>query len=174
MLQGHPTITGHRRKEDVGGVVLTDRFGHKTSAGGGPWQDIKVGGKTEECVSTHTSCMEGIPIPAMAEHKIQDCNTHHTQDKNREIVCKLKFKMFSYLGVNQHIKTEWRRLPTEFGGIGLYNLSIELFISWMEALLQHYGAGFTTSKKLQASFEAMHLELGCSSNPLNRTRTTQP
>jgi hypothetical protein len=82
-LQGHPTINGHRRKEDVGGVVLTDRFGHKTSAGGGPWQDIKVGGKTEECASTHTSCMEGIPKLAMAEHKIRDCNACHTWEGNR-------------------------------------------------------------------------------------------
>jgi hypothetical protein len=71
------------------------------------------------------------------------------------------------LGVNQHIKMEWRRLPREFRGIGLYDLSIEQFISWMEVLLQHNGAGFTTSKKLPASLEAMQLELGCSGNPLN-------
>jgi hypothetical protein len=37
----------------------------------------------------------------------------------------------------------------------------------MEVLLQHYGAGFTTSQKLQASLEAMQLEIGCSGNPLN-------
>ncbi len=83
-----------------------------------------------------------------------------------EILCKLKFKMLSCLGVNQLINTEWRRLPREFGGIGLYNLSIEQFISCMEVLLHHYGTGFTTSKKLQASFEAMQLEIGCSGNPL--------
>ncbi len=63
-------------------MVLTNRFGHKTFAGGGLWQDIKVGGKTKECASTHTSCM-GIPIPAMAEHKIQGCNACHIQEGNR-------------------------------------------------------------------------------------------
>jgi hypothetical protein len=80
--------------------------------------------------------------------------------------------MLSYLGVKQHVKTEWRRLPREFGGIGLYNLSIEQFISWMEVLLQHYGTGFTTSKNLQASLEAMQSELGCSGNPLNEDYST--
>jgi hypothetical protein len=59
-------------------------------------------------------------------------------------------------------------MPREFGGIGLYNLSIEQFISWMEVLLQHYGTGFTTSKKLQASLESRQLEIGCSGNPLNK------
>ena len=82
-MQGHPTIIGHGRKEDVGGVVLTNRFGHKTSAGGGPRLDIKVGGKTEECASTHTSCMEGILIPGMAKHKIWDSSAYHTQEGNR-------------------------------------------------------------------------------------------
>ncbi len=37
----------------------------------------------------------------------------------------------------------------------------------MEVLLQHYGASFMTSQKLQASLEAMQLEIGCSGNPLN-------
>ncbi len=89
------------------------------------------------------------------------------REEIEDILHKLEFKMLSYLGVDQHVKTEWRRLPREFGGIGLYNLSIEQFISWIEVLLQHYGAGFTTSQKLQASLEAMHLEIGCSGNPLN-------
>ena len=80
---------------------------------------------------------------------------------------KLKFAMLSHLGVNQHVKTEWRRLPREFGGIGLYNLAVEQFIAWMEILLQHYGAGFTTSKKLRASLEALQLEIGCAGNPLS-------
>jgi hypothetical protein len=84
-----------------------------------------------------------------------------------DILHKLEFEMLSYPGINQHLKTEWRRLPREFGGIGLYNLSIEQFISWMEVLLQHYGAGFMTSQKLQASLEAMQLEIGYSGNPLN-------
>jgi hypothetical protein len=42
-----------------------------------------------------------------------------------ETLHKLEFEMLSYLGVNQHVKTEWRRLPREFGSIDHYNLSIE-------------------------------------------------
>ncbi len=42
----------------------------------------------------------------------------------------------------------------------------------MEVLLQHYGAGCTTYKKLQASLEAMQLEIGCSGNPLNKDYST--
>ncbi len=75
--------------------------------------------------------------------------------------------MLSALGVNQHVKTEWRKLAWEFGGIGLFNISIEQFISWMEVLLRHYGADFTTSRKLQASIKATQLEVGCRGNPLN-------
>jgi hypothetical protein len=71
------------------------------------------------------------------------------------------------LGVNPHVKWEWRRLPREFGWIGLYDLGVEQFIIWIETLLQHYGAGFMTSKKLEASLEAMQLEIGCEGNLLN-------
>jgi hypothetical protein len=89
-----------------------------------------------------------------------------------DLLHKLKFVMLSYLGINQHLKTEWRQLPREFGGIGLYNLSVEQFIAWMETLLQHYAAGFTISKKLEASLEAMQLEIGCTGNPLNEDYAT--
>jgi hypothetical protein len=85
----------------------------------------------------------------------------------KSILHKLEFEMLSPLGVNQHMKTEWRKLAWEFGGIGLFNISIAQFISWLEVLLQHYGAGFTTSRKLQASIEATQLEEGCKGNPLN-------
>jgi hypothetical protein len=41
-----------------------------------------------------------------------------------DILHSLEFKMLSFLGVNQHVKTKWRRLAWEFGGIGLFNHSI--------------------------------------------------
>jgi hypothetical protein len=88
-------------------------------------------------------------------------------DEVRKILHKLEFEMLSPLGVNQHMKTEWRKLAREFGGIGLFDIPIEQFIGWLEVLLQHYGAGFTTSRKLQASIEATQLEVGCNGNPLN-------
>ncbi len=52
--------------------------------------------------------------------------------------------------------------------IGFFNLSIKQYISWLKVLLQHYGASFMTSKKLQASLEAMQLEVGCRGDPLNK------
>ncbi len=54
----------------------------------------------------------------------------------------------------------------KFVGIGLFKLSIQQFISWLDVLLQHYGSDFMTSRKLQASLEAMQLEVGCSGKPL--------
>ncbi len=47
------------------------------------------------------------------------------------------------MGVNRHVKMEWRTLAREFEGIGLYNLTIEQFISWLEVILQHYRTGST-------------------------------
>ncbi len=32
-----------------------------------------------------------------------------------DLLHKQEFKMLSYLGVNQHVKREWRKLPREFG-----------------------------------------------------------
>ncbi len=57
-------------------------------------------------------------------------------------------------------------------GIGLYNLSIEQFIGWVELILQHYGKGSTISKKMQALLEAVQLENGCRGNPLHECYDT--
>jgi hypothetical protein len=79
----------------------------------------------------------------------------------------LEIKVLGPMGVNRHVKTEWRTLAREFGGIGLYNLTIEQFISWLEVILQHYRTGSTLLQKMQASLEALQLEVGCHGNPLN-------
>ena len=89
-----------------------------------------------------------------------------------DLLHKLEFIILLYLGINKHVKTEWRQLPREFMGIGLYNLSVEQFIAWMETLLQHYGAGFTISKKLKAPLKAIQLEIGCTVNPLKEDYMT--
>ncbi len=89
-----------------------------------------------------------------------------------DILHKLEFEMLSALGVNQHVKTEWRKLAREFGGIGLLNISIKQFISWLEVLLKHYGVNFTTLQKLQALIEVTQLEMGCRGNPLNKDYDT--
>jgi hypothetical protein len=89
-----------------------------------------------------------------------------------DILKSLEFKMLSCLGVNRHVKTEWRRLAQEFGGIGLFNLSIEQFIGWFEMVLQHYGTRSTISKKMRALLEAAQLEIGCRGNPLHECYNT--
>jgi hypothetical protein len=60
---------------------------------------------------------------------------------------KLEFTIFSFWGVNQHVKPKWRILTQEFGEIFVYNLAIKKIISWMDVKLQHCGAGSTLSKK---------------------------
>jgi hypothetical protein len=80
--------------------------------------------------------------------------------------------MLSSMGVNQHVKIEWRKLAREFGGIGLFNLTIKQFIGWAELILQHYRTGLTISKKMRASLVAAQLEIGCNGNPLNECYDT--
>jgi hypothetical protein len=80
--------------------------------------------------------------------------------------------MLSCLGVNRQVKTEWRRLAQEFGGIELFNLSIEQFIGWVEMVLKHYGTRSTISKKMRASLEVAQLEIGCRGNPLHECYNT--
>ncbi len=80
--------------------------------------------------------------------------------------------MLPCLGANGHVKTEWQRIAREFGGIGLFNLSIEQFIGWIEMVLQHYGTGSTISKKMRASLEDAQLEIGCRGNPLEECFNT--
>ena len=77
-----------------------------------------------------------------------------------------KFELLSYLGVNSQVRTEWRTIPRELGGVGLWNFTVEQCISWLEALLQHYGTGNTILKKMIAPLEALQLEIGCATNPL--------
>ena len=79
---------------------------------------------------------------------------------------KYEFELLSYLGVNKHVRTEWRSIPRELGGVGLWNFTVEQCISWLEALLQHYGTNSTIAKKMLASLEALQLEIGCAGNPL--------
>jgi hypothetical protein len=84
------------------------------------------------------------------------------------ILHNLEFEMLPCLGGNQHVKTKWRRIAQEFGGIGLFNLSIEQCIGWIEMVLQHYGTGSIISKKMRASLEAAQLEIGCRGNWLEK------
>jgi hypothetical protein len=86
----------------------------------------------------------------------------------RSLLHTLEFEMLSSMGVNKHIKVEWRTIAKEFGGIRLFSLPVEQFICWLEIILQHYQAGRTVSSKLRATLEALQLELGCRGNPMNK------
>jgi len=83
-----------------------------------------------------------------------------------DILRKYEFEILSYLGVNSRVRIEWRTIPRELGGVGLWNFTVEQCISWLEALLQHYGTGNTIAKKMIASLEALQLEIGCTRNTL--------
>jgi hypothetical protein len=86
----------------------------------------------------------------------------------RSLLHALEFEMLSSMGVNKHVKVEWRTIAREFWGIRLFSLPIEQFICWLEMILQHYQAGRTVSSKLRATLEALQLELGCRGNPMNK------
>jgi hypothetical protein len=94
-------------------------------------------------------------------------NLANQSDDIDNILHGLEFEMLSSMGINQHVKIEWRKLAKEFGRIGLFNLTIKQFIGWAELILQHYGTGLTISKKMRASLVAAQLEIGCNGNPLN-------
>jgi hypothetical protein len=85
----------------------------------------------------------------------------------------LEFEMVSSMGVNKHVKVEWRTIAREFRGIGHFSLPVEQFICWLEMILQHCQAGCTVSSKLRATLEALQLELGCRGNPMNKNFSLQ-
>jgi hypothetical protein len=93
-------------------------------------------------------------------------------EKIEDVLHSLEFKMLSFLGVKQHVKTEWWKLAHKFGGIGLFNLSSEQLISWVEVLIQDYGTGSTISKKMCALLAAVQLKIGCWGSPFNECYNT--
>jgi hypothetical protein len=84
----------------------------------------------------------------------------------RNTLQKENFHILPLLGVNRHVKTEWRTLHRAFGGVGLLDLAVEHTIGMINIFVQHYGAGTTIAMKYEASLEALQLELGCLGNPL--------
>ena len=79
---------------------------------------------------------------------------------------KLDFEALSLLGVNKHVRVQWRTIPREFGGIGLYSLEVEQTIGWINMILQHYNVNNTLGQKCRMSLECLQLEIGCAGNPL--------
>ena len=77
------------------------------------------------------------------------------------------YEMMPILGVARTVKRELRKLHTTFGGFGLFHLPTEQLICRINLLLQHYHASTALSKKLDASFRFLQLQLGTPYNPLS-------
>ncbi len=95
------------------------------------------------------------------------------KDMVDSILHKLEFKMLLFLGVNQHVKVEWRRLGREFGGIGIFNLAIEQFIGWIKIMLQQFNTATKLSQKITASIKALQLKVYGRGNPKNKNYAEQ-
>jgi endonuclease/exonuclease/phosphatase family metal-dependent hydrolase len=77
------------------------------------------------------------------------------------------YYMLSSLGVVRSITTEWRYLPSAFGGIGLYDLPIETAAANLSMLLQHYEVQTKLGITLKAAIEHLQIEIGVSDCPFN-------
>ncbi len=76
------------------------------------------------------------------------------------------YDMMPILGVARTVKRELRKLHTTFGGFGLFHLPTEQLICRINMLLQNYHTSTTLSKKLDASFRLLQLQLFTPYNPL--------
>jgi hypothetical protein len=79
---------------------------------------------------------------------------------------KADYEMMSILGVARTVKRELRKLHTTFGGFGLFHPPTKQLICQLNMLLQHYHTSTALSKKLDASFKYLQLQLGTPCNPL--------
>jgi hypothetical protein len=79
---------------------------------------------------------------------------------------KADYKIMPILGIARMVKRELWKLHTTFGGFGLFHLPTEQLICRINMLLQHYHTSTALSKKLDASFRYLQLQLGTPHNPL--------
>ncbi len=79
------------------------------------------------------------------------------------------FNLLPSCGVNRNVHTKFRQLPSGFYGIGLPHPSIEATAASLNLLIQHYGSQSLLGLQLCASYEAMFLELGLSTNPIQES-----
>jgi hypothetical protein len=79
---------------------------------------------------------------------------------------KSNYKILSILGVACTVKRELRKLHTSVGGFGLLNLLTEQLICRINMLLQHYHIMTALSRKSDASFWYLQLQLGTPYKPL--------
>ena len=80
-------------------------------------------------------------------------------EQERGALRRVYYKMLSFLGINKHIKFEWRHLHSSFGGIGLREMLMEVVIAQINLMLQHYHTPSTLGTKLMMSLESLQLEV---------------
>ena len=85
------------------------------------------------------------------------------------ILQKYEYEILPMLGFNRHIKTEWRSIAREFGGAGMYTMTAEQCVGWIDALLQHFGTISTIAIKMKAALEALQIEIGSTGSPLEES-----
>ena len=83
------------------------------------------------------------------------------------VLDKQQFEVLPLLGVNRNIRKQWRMIPRAFGGIGLFSLTDEQTIGWLNMFNQHFGLDSVLGKKFQASLEVLQLEIGCAGCPFD-------
>ncbi len=81
-------------------------------------------------------------------------------EATESIFDKADYEMMPILGVARMVKQELRKLHTTFGRFGLFHLPTEQLICQLNMLLQHYHTSIALSKKLDASFKYLQLQLG--------------
>jgi hypothetical protein len=79
---------------------------------------------------------------------------------------KADYKIMPILEIARTVKQELWKLHTTFGGFSLFHLPTEQLICQMNMLLQHYHTSTALSKKLDASFWYLQLQLDTPHNPL--------
>ena len=79
---------------------------------------------------------------------------------------KADYEIMPILGIARMVKQKLRKLHTTFGGFGLFHLPTEQYFCQINMLLQHYHTSTALSKKLDASFWYLQLQLGTPHNPL--------
>ncbi len=87
-------------------------------------------------------------------------------EATESIFNKADFEMMPIFGVARTVKQELRKLHTTFGGFGLFHLPTEQLICRLNMLLQHYHTSTALSKKMDASFKYLQLQLVTPYNPL--------
>ena len=77
---------------------------------------------------------------------------------------KICYTALSPLNVNQNIGRDWRWLPRQFQGLGMFNLNIDCLGACVYYLRQHWGMDTAPAALLLQAYEAFMMDVGLGSN----------